>query len=183
MIRRRYACPSCEKQFVYDHHPSIAADPLPRFCPHCGFDSTGEFETALAMPAIGTGAVKRAEGVQEAVQEGANFRADLAREKFGLDADAARMLRDTSTAPVNNAVTQAMAQMPANTVGFNPTNATAYAASVSTGPYPNAGARAMQGVRQFHQDFTRNAGHNATATTTSEIPALETQQPGYRRRA
>jgi hypothetical protein len=27
MIRRRYACPSCEKQFVYDHHPSIAADP------------------------------------------------------------------------------------------------------------------------------------------------------------
>jgi hypothetical protein len=184
MIRRRYACPSCAKQFQYDHHPSVAADPLPRFCPHCGFDSMANgasYEPTLAAPAIGTGMVKRAEGVQAAVQEGANFRADMARETMGLDAEAAAMIRDTSTGPVDNAVSQAMARMPANTVGFNPANAAEYATTTGTGPYPNAGARAMQGVRAFHNQFTQGAGH--AGATTSEIPALETQQPGYRRRA
>ena len=164
MIRRRYACPSCAKQFQYDHHPSVAADPLPRFCPHCGFDSMANgasYEPTLAAPAIGTGMVKRAE--------------------MGLDAEAAAMIRDTSTGPVDNAVSQAMARMPANTVGFNPANAAEYATTTGTGPYPNAGARAMQGVRAFHNQFTQGAGH--AGATTSEIPALETQQPGYRRRA
>lgn len=181
MIRRRYACPECAKQFVYDHHPSVAADPLPRFCPHCGFDSQGEFETALAAPLISTGASKRTDGMLRAGEEGAQFRADIAREKFGLDADAANMLRDTSAAPVNNAVSQHMASLPQGSVGFNPQRAAEYATAVSSGPYPNAGARTMQGLRSAHQAFVAGAGH--AGPTSSEIPALETVQPGYRKRA
>lgn len=183
MVRRRYACPECAKQFTYDHHPSMAADPLPRFCPHCGFDSSGEFETALSAPAIGKGMVQRTDNLMRAGQEGADFRANMAREALGLDAEGAAAIRDVSAAPVNNAVTEAMAAAPANTVGFNPTNGVGYSASVSQGPFPNAGAHAMQSVRSFHQRFTSTAGHAATATTSSDIPALETYQPGYRRRA
>ena len=180
MIRRRYACPECSRQFTYDHHPSVAADPLPRFCPHCGFDSQGEFETALSAPAIGRGMVQRTDNLQRAAEQGAEFRADIAREKFGLDADAAAMLKDTSAAPVNNAVTQHMAALPNGSVGFNPTNAAAYASAVSSGPYANAGARTMQGLRSQHQAFVAGAGH--AGATSSELPALETVQPGYRKR-
>ena len=181
MIRRRYACPACQHQFTYDHHPSVAADPVPRYCSHCGFDSQGEFETPPAMPAIGKGLVQRTDNLLRAGEEGGQFRADIARERFGLDAEGANMLRDVSAAPVNNAVTQAMAALPQGTVGFNPTNAAAYSAKVSTGMYPNAGARAMQAVRGAHQAFVAGAGH--AGPTSSEIPALETVQPGYRKRA
>lgn len=181
MIRRRYACPSCEREFTYDHHPSIAADPLPRYCPRCGFDSSGEFETPPVAPYIATGAGQRGDNLQRAQEEGAEFRSQIAQEKFGLDPEAARMLKDTSTAPVNNAVSQAMAAMPVGTVGFNPTNSADYTGPVSQGRYPNAGARAMQEVRAQHQAFTATAGH--AGPTSSELPALETQNPNYRRRA
>lgn len=183
MVRRRYSCPECAKQFTYDHHPSIAADPLPRFCPHCGFDATGEFETPPAAPAISRGMVQRTDNLMRAGQEGADFRANMAREALGLDAEGAAAIRDISAAPVHNEVTQAMAAAPTGTVGFNPVNGVGYSAAVSQGLYPNAGARAMQGVRDFHQKFTAGAGHAATATTSSDLPAVETQQPGYRRRA
>ena len=183
MIRRRYACPECTRQFVYDHHPSIESDPVPRFCQFCGFDSAGEFETPPVAPAIARGMVQRTDNLLRSVDEGADFRANLAREQLGLDSEAAAAIRDTSAAPVNNAVSQHMASLPANSVGFNPANGLGYSAAVANGPYPNAGARAMQGVRAFHQNFTAGAGHNPTATTSSETPALETQQPGYKRRA
>ena len=65
--------------------------------------------------------------------------------------------------------------------GFNPVNGVQYSSAVQQGRYPNAGARAMQGVRAFHQNFTAGAGH--AGATTSDMPGLETQQPGYRKRA
>ena len=70
------------------------------------------------MPAIHKGMVQRTDNLLRAGEEGGQFRADIARERFGLDAEGANMLRDVSAAPVNNAVTQAMAALPQNKVGL-----------------------------------------------------------------
>lgn len=192
MTRKRYRCSSCSGIFEYDHHPSVAADPLPTDepCPHCGA-MPGD-EPAVVAPHIAGRIVKVVDTLHRDMADGEQFRANLAREQFGLDADEARAMvatnsldnlreGDSSNIPVNNQVTQVMAANP-QAFGFSGGAAQGAALSpqVQSGLYPNAGARAMQQLRAIHPAMVASSGHKTLAT--SSLPALETQAAGYRPR-
>lgn len=194
MTRKRYRCPSCEGIFVYDHHPSIEADPLPAnaACPHCGFTTGDDYPAAVVAPHIGKQIRKTVDNLNRDMEDGAAFRAELAREKFGLDADEARAMTqtnsldnmragDTSAMPVSNEVSRTIDAAPqAFGWGGGAQQGMALSPQVQSGPYANAGARAMASVRASHQTLVSASGHKAAVT--SSLPALETQQPGYRPR-
>jgi ribosomal protein S27AE len=194
VIRKRYRCPECDGVFVYDHHPSIEADPLPdgAACPHCGFVADSEYPAAVVAPAIQRTIVRAVDGMHRAMEEGADHRALVAQEQFGLSAEEANVMRDTnhrdglregdtSFAPVVNDVSRMVDANP-HALGFQGGAAQGVALSpqVQAGAFPNAGLRAMEQVRAAHQGLVSSTGHKATVT--SSLPALETQQPGYRRR-
>ena len=190
----RYRCPGTDAhpahEFSYVHHPSILLDPLPRFCGICGYDSNGDpVEPALTTPHLGLRIRKTVDDMQRQMEQGAEHRANIAMEHFGLDtADAAVMketnfrdnlrMGDTSEAPVNNVITQAMEAAPPGVYGFR--DGIGYSESVSTGPVPNAGAHTQMALRRFHRDFTATSG--MTTSASSSLPALETMAPGYRPR-
>lgn len=193
MIRRTYLCPNCSARLAYDHHPSIEADPCPTECPKCHYDSQQAMPQALSMPHIATGTAKNVDGYYKATEEGADHRATMAQEMFGLDKAEANVMRitdmkdgmregDTADVPVQNAVTQTMQQVnqiQPGMMGHTPQGLN-WSANTSQGPAPNAGLRAMRDVKNAHRKFTQSAGH--AGTTTSDLPALETQMPGYQRR-
>lgn len=193
MIRRRYRCPmhNCGHEFNYDHHPSIEADPCPRFCAKCGHDSeSDELLPAVTSPVIRSLHSKVVDQTYRDMEAGAEHRAQMAMEVHGLDQQEANSLKitnlqdnlqpgDMAAMPVNNPVSAAMAQQPGR-FGYQGGAAMEHAAAAHTGPHANAGARAMQGLRAAHQSSMMGAG-NAGATS-SDMPALETQQPNYRRR-
>lgn len=189
MITKRYQCPECEAQFRYDHHPSIEADPV-RHCPRCGFSIAEEFEPALVAPHIATHHGKSVDTLYKEMELGAEFRAQQAQEQHGLDTQAANAMKltdmrddarygETSDVPVANPVTQVMDQAPPNTFGFQGANGLQYSTSVAEGPFPNAGARAQAALRRHH---AANIDPRQTGATSSSLPALETTNPGYRKR-
>lgn len=195
----RYKCPSCSGEFEYMHHPNPKDDPAPRFCPLCGFDTQADDSEGLQPPTptaphLRSNREKSANATYRAMEEGSNFRAEMAREQ-GLDTEAANGLKitdmktnlregDTADMPVSNEVTRQMdtinARVPGS-VGFQGAESgIAYSQNVTQGPHPNAGARAMVSLRSKHREFTAGAGH--AGATSSDAPALETQSPTYKRR-
>ena len=193
-IQRVYACPGHgahpAHHFTYLHHPSISLDPVPRFCPQCGYDTEdAEPEQALALPHIGLSIKTTVDTMHRQMEDGAQFRADLASEKYGLDtADANAMklgdmkdgLRagDTSDVPVVNDITRVMEAAPPGVFGFQGDQGVVYSGSVSQGPYPNMGARTQKAIREAHVSNT--ADSRQVGTRTSSMPSLETTNPNYR---
>ena len=195
MIRRRYRCPACKCEFDYDHHPSIAADPVPSLCPNakCGYDTdTGEFQVGLTAPILAKEVNKIPEANYRAAEEGSIYRAQHAEEVLGLDREAANQIKitnmrdnlregDVAAMPAPTPVSDFMQANP-NAGGFNygAANYAEHSSAVTQGPFPNAGARAMADVRQAHARLLANSGH--AGAVTSSMPALETMAPGYRPR-
>lgn len=193
-IVRTLSCPSCRGEF--DHFFMKSDDPYPRFCSLCGFDTQasagkGKRRRKLsAMPSAprieNSGARQNVDGYYRAVEEGGQHRANVA-ESMGLSAEDANTLKVTNMrdnmrdgaiaeAPVVNDVTVAMDRINAmrpGSVGFQNTGAE-HSGAVQSGPFPNAGAHTMQGLRR---------AHSGGGFTTSSLPALETLQPGYKARA
>lgn len=194
MKRQRYRCPQCNGIFVYDHHPSVEADPLPAnaACPHCGFTAEEPYPAAVVAPHIAKPIRATVDNMHADMEAGAEFRAQLLREKFGLSEEEANQIKetnsldnlregDTSAIPVNNVVTQAIDANP-QAYGWQGGAAQGAALSphVQAGPYPNAGARALATLRSVHQSVVASTGHRTAAV--SNLPALETQAPGYQPR-
>lgn len=183
---RTYECPACDSKFeVYCHRTDEAA---PRFCPTCGYDTLKQ-DISLAAPYLATGAAKNADGVVRAMEEGADWRARKAAESFGATTAEANGLKltnlrdnaragETAAIPVVNDVTRHMAATAdlqgAPAMGHvGAEQAIQYSGQVTTGPTPNAGARAANALRNLH------AGQGNVVTNT---PALETMSPLYQRR-
>lgn len=184
-----YLCPDCNGSFkqLIDR----SCEQPPRFCALCGFDTQSELQEGVSSPHLAKTIGKATDGMYRAMEEGAQFRADIARENFGLDAEQASALKmtnmkdnlregDTSDMPVNNPVSQTMEAAPSGMFGFQGGAGLGYSGAVSQGPHPNAGAHAQQAVRAQHAKFTTGAGH--AGATVSNLPALETSAPNYRRR-
>lgn len=182
---RTYQCPGCSGQFDYLHHPNIDSDPAPRFCPLCGFDTQADedsgLQAAVTMPALPRGVAKNVDGIFRAEQEGAAFRAELSGEPSLNVTDQRDNLRygDIAAVPVVNPVSQFIDQNP-NVAGWQRQQGfehsqRAHAPDPVLGRplFPNAGVRAVKGLRAFH---------SAQRHVTTDTPALETQQPGYRAR-
>lgn len=186
-----YQCPECSGSFR--QLVEVGVDGPPRYCPKCGFDSEGgeQMEEGLAMPHIGKSIKGVVDNMHREMEAGADFRAAMAQDQFGLDSSEASMMKlgdmkdglragDTSNIEVINPVTQTMDAAPKGTFGFQGDAGLGYSGTVASGPFPNAGARAQNALRQAHVANTAGAGQ--VGATTSSLPALETMAPNYRRR-
>jgi hypothetical protein len=139
---------------------------------------------------IGKPRSKAIDAVYEDTTKGADHRAQLAQEHFGISQEEANSLKITdfkggtvegepANIEVMNPVSDIM-KSNASTFGFNQSGL-GFSQSVSEGFSPNAGARAQRQVRQIHQQISSDP--RMAGTLSSDIPALETRpETGYRRR-
>lgn len=170
-------CPSCREKFPWD-----TAKGWPRFCAMCGIDISAKDDDAVVMPNILSFRSKAVDAPVRAYMDGSEKRVEMAAELAGATREDMSSTKITDISdrndvqaakPVNNAVTQFMAQNPG--VGGMQSNGSEYSTQVQTGPFPNVGAKMLSKVRERHSNISMGSA-------VSDRPALETQQPGYRRR-
>lgn len=180
-------CPSCREKFPWD-----TAKGWPRYCAMCGEDISAK-DDEVVMPNILSFRSKIPDKAARAYMDGSEKRVEMAAELAGTTASEMSSLKVTDLSdrrdvaaniPVNNPVTQFMAQHPG--VGGMQSNGIEYSTQVQTAtPIPgqpgrtsndaNVGAKMLTKVRDRHSTLSNGMA-------VSDRPALETQQPGYRRR-
>ncbi len=170
-------CPECREKFPWD-----TSKGWPRFCAMCGTDISAKDDDAVVMPNILSFRSKAVDAPVRAYMDGSEKRAGMAAELAGTTVDEMSSIKVTDISdrkdvqahiPVNNSVTQFMAQNPG--VGGMQANGVEYSTQVQSGPFPNIGAKMLTKVRDRHSQISMGSA-------VSDRPALETQQPGYRRR-
>jgi hypothetical protein len=175
-------CPECRGKFKWD-----VSRGFPKRCPLCCEDIGADDSDEVVMPFISKSSRKSPDKLYRDMEKGAETRATLAAEMLGVPKSEMSSMKmtnmrdglregDIAAMPVNNAVTQRMAQM--GTDGFStngqPINGAMLSPAVQTGPHPNAGAHMAATLKNLH-------GSNSPQLR-SDIPAIETQMPGYRSR-
>ena len=180
-------CPECRGKF------RLSNDAVwPDSCPLCHEFIGPDDDTIIAMPALRSAATKAHDAVYRATEAASEVRMEQAAQLAGTSVEDMSSLKITDLQPTlhqgdvaarrvtpeNNAVAATMAAMAARgaPVGFGNVHASEYAGAVSSGPLPNAGAKMRQALHNHHSA----ASHGGLV---SDRPALETLQPGYRRRA
>ena len=172
-------CPDCRGKFPWQ--PSA---PTPRFCPLCSTDmGEAKDDSVICVPAFLSAKTKNNDKHYRDLEKGSETRAELAAGVAGVPVSEMSDLKITDLktvhageAPVKevvNPVTQFMAQTGIG--GFRGSDGSGYSGAVQTGPFPNAGANMRTALQNQHARLTGGAG-------VSDRPALETVQPGYRRR-
>lgn len=159
----------------------------PDVCPSC--KTPIERDDPIDVPALpfirSSGKTAATDKVYRDIEKGAEIRAQAAAEYLGVPTVEMSGLKVTnmrdnvkpgenSAMPVNNSVTQLMQANP-NIGGFRGAEGLGYSGAVQTGPAPNAGARMRTALQSHHAAISHGSA-------VSDRPALETQQPGYRRR-
>lgn len=176
-------CPECAAKFPWDF-----ALGWPKACPLCGFNvHHGRDDDDIVMPFVRTvrsPIVQAVDGMYRDMEASSEKRTHLAAEQAGCSPEDMSSLKITNlndrrdaeiaAMPVQNAVTDFMAANP-QAAGFRGADGIGYSSAVASGPAPNSGARMQQALRQAHSE----ASHG---TAVSDMPALETQNPLYRRR-
>lgn len=177
-------CSACGTKFKW----SFAKEgKWPDYCenPECDtFIGNTRSDTDIVMPSLRGANTKHNDDFYRQMEKGSEHRVHLAAEASGLPASELSDLkitnlndrRDAEVAaiPVQNSVTQLMAANP-GIGGFQGSAGLGYSGPVQTGPEPNAGARMMTKLSGMHNELSKGSA-------ISNRPALETQQPGYRRR-
>lgn len=173
-------CPECRGSFKWDVHKKY-----PRYCLLCEADLGEERpDDEVCMPAFLTARNSSVDQVYRDTERASEVRAEKAAEMLGVSVSEMSDMKITNLNPtkhegaiaapqVVNEVTQRMDAMAAKglPVGFGagPTGAE-YCGAVQAGPFPNVGAKMRAMIHQANGSI-------------SERPALETQVPGYVRRA
>lgn len=174
-------CSDCRGRFRWDINGGN-----PKFCVKCGASFGNDpDDDDVCMPAFLTPKGRGPDDVYRAMEKGSEFRAQHAADKLGVPVSEMSDLKITdfnnrTPAPVNNAVTQAMAMAP-NLTGAVGSQGVEYSGAVQSGPYPNAGARMRSIIHGQHASEVTKFGLPLN-NISSEMPAVETLQPGYRRR-
>jgi len=173
-------CPDCRKTFPWDFE---VAGGWPEQCPNrtCKSRIGGDRDDDdIVMPFISTsGKTKATDKVYRDIEHGSEVRAQAAAEMTGATAAEMSALKITDLKPTTRHGDIAAPPLPAHLQklgSFGGSNGSEHGAAVQQGPFPNAGAHARTMLNRHHNQLTRGAG-------TSERPALETLQPGYRHRA
>jgi hypothetical protein len=188
-------CPDCREKFKWD-----AEKPWPKFCPCCGEDINNDRDD-IVMPFVSKAKHTYSDTVYSEIEKASEVRAEIAAEKLGVPVSEMSGLKitnlqdgrrqgDIHAPPVNNEVSRIMQQAP-QMLGFQGSNGVEYGNAVMTGAHPNVGARMRTMIQNNHREMVAThavgrdeQGHFVIPKTdvTSDRPALETQQPGYRRR-
>jgi len=179
-------CNFCRAKTRYD-----AKKPMPSKCPECS-SSWGQerADSDVVVPFLHlSGVTKAHDSVFRQVEAASERRAEMAAEAAGCsvsemsglkitDLRSSRHQGEVAAVPVNNSVTQRMDEMRARGLptGFGVPNGAEYGANVQAGAFPNAGARMRNVLHEHHAQISHGSA-------TSDLPALETTAPGYRRRA
>lgn len=172
-------CPKveCRQRFQWD-----TSKGFPRNCLVCKAEIGCDDDDAVTLPNILSFRSKAVDAPVRAYMDGSEKRVEMAAELAGATREDMSSLKITDISdrqdvqahiPVNNPVTQFMAQHPG--VGGMQSNGAEYSTQVQSGPHPNIGAKMMTKVRDRHSSISMGSA-------VSDRPALETQQPGYRRR-
>lgn len=174
-------CPDCRKTF-----PWQAGEDFPRYCPLCRADM-GENKAAegeVVMPFIRHRSTDAADQVYRQMEAGSEQRATLAAEMTGAPVSEMAGLKITDLNSTRHQGDVAAAAVASNLAGlgmkslddgFKGADGLSFAAGVQSGPMPNAGAKMRTVLQNRHAEVTGGMG-------VSDRPALETTQPGYRRR-
>lgn len=181
----RLRCPECRQTFPW-------SGDYPDACPLCeAHIGSGREDNDICMPSIRHARTVIHDRVYRDMERGSEHRVELAAEQLGVPKSELSHLKitnmneatrpgDVAAIPVNNVVSQAMAAAPGLT-GFQGANGIGYSGPVQISTSPkaqdqNAGARFQTLLREEH-------GKRTNFTAVGDRPALETLQPGYRRRA
>ena len=170
-------CPLCSGKFRWN-----PLDGYPDSCKLCHASiGSGRADDDISMPAIIGARTKVADETYRQLETTSEYRASQAAELAGCSVSDMSEVKVTNirdnlrqgeiaAVPVNNEVTQRMAAMQARglPVGFNQGAGAGYSSTVAEGAFPNMGAKMRTVI----------AGMN----NAPDRPALETLQPGYRRR-
>lgn len=179
-------CPACEKKFRWDF---ASEDKWPKACPMCGERmDEGMEDDVIRMPSLRSAKTDVVDQTYRQMEQSSEFRMEQAAQLAGTSASDMSALKITNLKTgvkpgesympeVNNAVTQAMdaVRQRGGQIGFTGGAGAEYSGAVQVGPTPNAGAKTRTMLQAHHAQATGGAG-------VSDRPALETQQPGYRRR-
>ena len=170
-------CPDCAETFKWP-----GAQKWPEFCPLCRAQLSTHSDE-ICMPFISSARAKSPDRVYRQMEAGAEVRAQAAAEILGVSTSDVSDLKMTNLkdnhseiahVSVVNDVSRMMDTTP-NATGFQAAGV-AYSGAVQTGAFANSGAKTQNMLRNFHG---KTFGHSLM----SERPGLETEQPGYRRRA
>lgn len=186
----RMKCPSCGVKFPWN----VEKNGFPEYCPNpeCATRVAHDRDDDdIVMPSIRTMASKSNDALYRQMEAASEVRAEQAAAQAGVSVSDMSDVKITNlnsasrqgeiAAPmVNNTVTQFMAANP-NTTGFNGGGGLGYSSNVQAGPHPNMGARLRTAVQSEHARVVAREGLPGRSVT-SDMPALETAQPGYRRR-
>lgn len=176
-------CPSCEEKFRWEF---ASASKWPKVCPLCGADQgANDDDTVICMPSLRGARTKAIDETYRQAEQGSEFRAQAAAEQLGVPVSEMSGLKitdmKTGVKPGESYVKDTTAQQKAALesggarVGFVGGDGSGYSGQVQSGPAPNAGARMRTALQNFH-------GQSFGGGVISDRPALETTQPGYRRR-
>ena len=178
-------CPHCETKFKV---ASGTKDGFgwPDYCPNkqCGVYMGIDHKEEVVMPIILHASSKTYDKLYRDMERGSEFRAQKAAEELGCSAAEVSSIKITdmkdnpaygeaSVKDVINPVSQFMAQTGVG--GFQGANGAGYSGAVQSGPFPNVGAHMRTAIQHKHGELTGGVA-------VSDRPALETSQPGYRRR-
>lgn len=180
-------CPECRDKF-----PWAVNTAFPRYCPLCQADINNDREEGeIVMPFIRSAKTTATDKVYSDIVAGSEVRQHAAAELAGTSVEDMSSLkitdlntrRDAEIMAVtpNNPVSQLMAAAPQAT-GFQGAAGAGYSGAVSTGPFASAGAKTRTMIHNNHSDAVRQHFPGAKTDVVSDRPALETTQPGYRRR-
>ncbi len=173
-------CPKaeCRQRFQWD-----VSKGFPRFCAMCGADISCADDDAVVMPNILSFRSKIPDKAARDYMDGSEKRVHMAAELAGTSAEDMSSIKVTDLSdrmdvpaniPVNNPVTQFMAQNPQAPVGYRSDGAQ-YSTQVQSGPFPNVGAKMITKTREYHSKISHGMA-------VSDRPAEQTLEPGYRRR-
>lgn len=168
-------CPACRKTFLWDMSRGF-----PRDCQVCHEEIGGEerADDDIVMPSIRSARMAVNDRVYRDMERASEGRAQEAASYLNVPVAEVSDIKITDLRSTRQPGSIAAPPLPAhlqNVGGFGQANGAQYSAQVQSGPEPNAGARTRTALQSFHQNLTK--GH-----AVSDSPALETQQPGYRRR-
>lgn len=173
--------PECRQKFPWD-----TAKGFPRFCAICGADIAASDDNVVSMPAFLTKHSKVPDKVARDYMNGSEKRVELAAAMSGGSPSDFSELKVTdlgdrndtlvSAQPVSNHITKFMDANPG--IGGMQSNGAEYSTNVQRAYDPkgrdvNVGAKTMTALNNL---WAKGGSPRV------DRPALETQQPGYRRR-
>lgn len=176
-------CPVCRQKFRWK--PTAG---FPEECPACETRIAHDRDDDdVVVPFIKSAATSANDALYRQMESASERRVEMAAQASGAtveemaglkitDLNSTRHAGDIAAVPVNNQVSQLIDSNP-GIVGFQRDAGLGYSSTVSSGPFPNAGARMQSVLREGHAE--RMSG---VQVVTSDRPALETQSPNYRRR-